>query len=74
MAKLFNFMVVPLDYRPVFGERIRFEVKEQGCVLKAGRTVGGWLSLLKLQSRFGDTPLKFQVIRPQLSPKRDCGP
>ena len=32
------------------------------------------LTLLELQSRFGDTPLKFQVVCPQLSPKRDCGP
>ena len=32
------------------------------------------LTLLELQSRFGDTLLKFQVVRPQLPPKRDCGP
>ena len=23
---------------------------------------------------FGDTPLKFQVVCPELSPKRDCSP
>ena len=32
------------------------------------------LSLLELQSRFGDTPLKFKVVCPELSPKRDCSP
>ena len=32
------------------------------------------LTPLELQSRFGDNALKFQVICPQLSPKRDCGP
>ena len=32
------------------------------------------LTLLELQSRLGDTPLKFQAICPQLSPKRDYGP
>ena len=32
------------------------------------------LTLLELQSRSGDTPVKFQVICPQLSPKRNCGP
>ena len=32
------------------------------------------LTLSELQSRFGDKPLKFQVICLQLSPKRDCGP
>ena len=31
------------------------------------------LTLLELQSRVGDTPLKFQVICPPLSPKRVCG-
>ena len=30
------------------------------------------LTPLELQSRFGDKALKFQVICPQLSPKRDC--
>ena len=30
------------------------------------------LTPLGPQSRFGDKPLKFQVICPQLSPKRDC--
>ena len=30
------------------------------------------LTLLELQSRFGDKPLKFHVICTQLSPKRDC--
>lgn len=30
-------MVVPLDYRPVFGEHIRFEAEEQG----GGRVEGG---------------------------------
>ena len=34
----------------------------------------GQLTLLELQSRFGDTPLKFQVVCPKLSPKRDCSP
>ena len=29
------------------------------------------LTPLELQSRFGDKALKFQVICPQLSPKRD---
>ena len=32
------------------------------------------LTLLELQSRFGDTPVKFQVVCPKLSPKRDCSP
>ena len=32
------------------------------------------LTPLELQSRFGDKTLKFQVICPQLSPKRDCSP
>ena len=31
------------------------------------------LTPLELQSRFGDTPAKFQVVCPKLSPKRDCG-
>ena len=31
-------------------------------------------ALLELRSRIGDNPLKFQVICPQLSPKRDCSP
>ena len=31
-----------------------------------------FLTLLELQSRFEDKPLKFQVICIQLSPKRDC--
>ena len=30
------------------------------------------LTLSELQSRFGDKPLKFQVICTHLSPKRDC--
>ena len=33
-----------------------------------------YVTLLELQARFGDKPFKFQVICPQLSPKRDCGP
>ena len=28
----------------------------------------------ELQSRFGDTPVKFKVVCPKLSPKRDCSP
>ena len=32
------------------------------------------LGPLELQSRFGDRALKFQVICPQLPPKRDCSP
>ena len=32
------------------------------------------LTLLELQSRFGYTQLKFRVICPQLSPKRDRSP
>ena len=31
-------------------------------------------TLLELQSRFGDTPLKLRVICPKLSPKRNFGP
>ena len=31
-------------------------------------------ALLELQSRFGDAPVKFQVVYPKLSPKRDCSP
>ena len=33
-----------------------------------------FLTPLELQSRFGDKELKFQVICPELSPKRDCNP
>ena len=29
---------------------------------------------LELQSRFGDTPVKSQVVCPKLSRKRDCSP
>ena len=32
------------------------------------------LTPLELQSRFGGNPLKIQVSRPQLSPKRNCSP
>ena len=32
------------------------------------------LTPLKLQCRCGDKPVKFQVICPQLPPKRDCSP
>ena len=32
------------------------------------------LTLLELQSRLGDKPLKFQVVCLQLSRKRDCSP
>ena len=32
------------------------------------------LTLLVPQSRFGDTPVKFQVVCPKLSPKQDCSP
>ena len=32
------------------------------------------LTLLALQSRLGDTPVKFQVVCLKLSPKRDCSP
>ena len=40
----------------------------QGC------KVSRMLDFLELQSRFGDNPLKFQVLFPHLSPKRDCSP
>ena len=33
-----------------------------------------FLSLEEPQSRFGDKPLKFQVIYSQMSPKRNCSP
>ena len=56
----------------------RFSWFDCFCVVLGG---AGWcqfyveaLTLLEPQSRFGDTPLKFQVVCPQLSPKRDCGP
>ena len=32
------------------------------------------LTLSEPQSRFGGKPLKFQVVCPQLSPRRDCSP
>ena len=40
--------------------------------MSTGRKNG--LSLLELQSRFGYKPLNFQVVCPQLSPKRDWSP
>ena len=36
--------------------------------------VPDFCSFLTLQSRFGDTPLKAQVVGPQFSPQRDCRP
>ena len=42
-----------------------------------GLNVSGWRglsSLLELQSRFGDKPLKFQVSWPLKPLKRDCSP
>ena len=52
------------------------EFPSRGCKLTRGsrlwatRVPGMTLTLLEPQSRFGDKPLKLQVVRP---PKRDCG-
>ena len=41
---------------------------------EGGSVVLNPLTLLELQYRFGDTPVKFQVVCPKLSPERDCSP
>ena len=46
----------------------------RGCLQEVWTRAFVFFTRLELQSRFGDTPLKFQVICPQLSPKRGCGP
>ena len=50
-----------MDARPV-------QVKSNGSI---SREFKGSLTLLELQSRFGDKPLE---IPSSLSPKRDCSP
>ena len=48
-------------------------VSDTNCLLLDGSPKRG-STLLVLQSRFGDEPVKLQVICPQLFPKRDCSP
>ena len=53
-----------------YHRRVAFVAKEDNSA-QARPTA---ITPLELQSRFGDKELKFQVICPQLSPKRGCSP
>ena len=62
-----------VNYSPIFGDKPVKKLKQS--VPQSGTVALKWLStLLGLPSRFGEKPVKFQVMYPQLPRKRDCSP